>query len=282
MEIDLDAYREQSRATWGQMAPGWRDRREWLMDITGRVNDWLLQEADPQPGQTIVEIAAGTGDLGFRVAERVGQQGRVISTDFAPEMVEVARRFGESRGLTNVEYRVLDAERIDLDDDTVDGAVCRWGYMLMADPAGALKETRRVLRDGGPLAFAVWRTPDRNPWAAVPGMTLVQRGHMPAPEPGAPGIFALGEPDRIRELVTAAGFGEPELEEIAFEFRYADFDDLWDALVRIAGPLARVVNALPDDERQATRAAIEENVGPYRNAKGSYTAPAATWGVLVR
>ena len=117
-----------------------------------------------------------------------------------------------------------------------------------------------MLRDGGPLAFAVWRTPDRNPWAAMPAMTLVQRGHMPAPEPGMPGIFALGEPDRVRELVTGAGFDEPELEEIAFEFRYADSDDLWDALVRLAGPLARAVKALPDDERQATREAIMENI----------------------
>jgi SAM-dependent methyltransferase len=282
VEIDLDAYREQSLQTWGQMASGWQDRREWLMNISGRVNDWLVQKADPQPGQTILDIAAGTGDLGFHVAERVGQEGGVISTDFAPEMVDVARRFGEARGLTNVEHRVLDAESMDLDEDSVDGAVCRWGYMLMADPAAALKETRRVLRDGGPLAFAVWRTPDRNPWAAVPGMTLVQRGHMPAPEPGAPGIFALGEPDRIREVVTGAGFGDPEVEEIAFDFRYADFDDLWDALVRLAGPLARVVNALPDDERQATRAAIMESVAPYRDAEGSYTAPAATWGVLTR
>jgi ubiquinone/menaquinone biosynthesis C-methylase UbiE len=282
VEIDLDAYREQSLKTWGQMASGWQDRREWLMNITGPVNDWLVQKMDPQPGQTILDIAAGTGDLGFHVAERVGQEGGVISTDFAPEMVDVARRFGEARGLTNVEYRVLDAESMDLDEDSVDGAVCRWGYMLMADPAAALKETRRVLRDGGPLAYAVWRTPDRNPWAAVPGMTLVQRGHMPAPEPGAPGIFALGEADRIREVVTEAGFGEPELEEIAFDFRYADFDDLWDALVRLAGPLARVVNALPDDERQATRAAIMENVAQFRDSTGSYSIPGSTWGVLVR
>jgi SAM-dependent methyltransferase len=281
-EIDLDAYREQSLETWGEMASGWQDRRDWLMDITGRVNDWLAQKADPQPGQTILDLAAGTGDLGFAVAERVGQEGRVISTDFSPEMVDVARRFGEARGLENVEHRVLDAESMDLDDDSVDGVVCRWGYMLMADPAAALKETRRVLRDGGPLAFAVWMTPDRNPWAAIPGMTLVQRGHMPAPEPGMPGIFALGEQDRVRGLVTGAGFGEPELEEIAFEFRYADSDDLWDALVRLAGPLARAVKALPDDERQATREAIMENVGAYRNDDGSYTAPAATWGVLAR
>jgi ubiquinone/menaquinone biosynthesis C-methylase UbiE len=280
--IDLDTYREQSRETWGQMAQGWRDRRDWMMGITGRVNDWLARRADPQPGQTILDIAAGTGDLGFQVAERIGEEGQVISTDFAPQMVEVARGFGEARGLRNVEYRVLDAESMDLDDDSVDGVVCRWGYMLMADPAAALKETRRVLRDGGPLAFAVWRTPDLNPWAAIPGMTLVQRGHMPAPEPGMPGIFALGDPDRIRELVTGAGFDEPELEEIAFEFRYADSDDLWDALIRLAGPLARAVKALPEDEVEATREAIMENIEPYRDTDGSYTAPAATWGVVTR
>ena len=252
------------------------------MDATGRANAWLVEKADPQPGQTILDIAAGTGDLGFAVAELVGEEGRVISTDFAPEMVDVARRQGEARGLTNVDYRVLDAERMDLEDDSVDGVVCRWGYMLMADPAAALAETRRVLRDGGPLAFAVWRTPDRNPWAAVPAITLVQRDHMPPPEPGAPGIFALGDPDRVRELVAEAGFGDPELEEIAFEFGYADFDDAWDMLLRIAGPIARVLKALPDDERQATRAAIEQNLEPYRAEDGSYTAPAATWGVLVR
>jgi SAM-dependent methyltransferase len=212
----------------------------------------------------------------------VGEEGRVISTDFAPQMVDVARGFGEARGLQNVEYRVLDAESMDLDDDSVDGVVCRWGYMLMADPAAALKETRRVLPAGGPLAFAVWATPDRNPWAAVPGMTLVQRGHMPPPEPGAPGIFGMGEPRRIRELVTGAGFGEPELEEIPFHFHYTDSDDLWDAMVRLAGPLARAVKALPDEERQATREAIMQNMAPYRDEDGSYTAPAATWGVLAR
>jgi SAM-dependent methyltransferase len=282
VEIDLDAYREQSRETWGQMAPGWQDRREWLMEITGRVNDWLVQQADPQPGQTILDIAAGTGDLGFLAAERVGEEGRVISTDFAPEMVAVARRNGETQGLTNVEYREMDAERMDLEDDSVDGVVCRWGYMLMADPAAGLKETRRVLRDGGPLAFAVWRTPDRNAWAAVPGMTLVQRGHMPPPEPGAPGIFAMGEPGRIGDLVTGAGFGEPELEEIAFEFHYADADDYWGSLLELAGPLAQAIQSQPEGEQDAIKAAIVENVAEFKKDDGSYTMPAACWGVLTR
>jgi ubiquinone/menaquinone biosynthesis C-methylase UbiE len=282
MSTDLGAYREQSLATWAEVAPGWEDRREWLMNITGRVNAWLVEKADPQPGQTLLEIAAGTGDLGLSVAERVGEGGHVISSDFSPAMLDIARRNGEARGLTQVEYQVLDAEKMDLDNDSVDGVVCRWGYMLMADPAAALAETRRVLRDGGPLAFAVWTTPDRNPWAAVPAMTLVQRGHVPPPEPGAPGMFSMGDSARIANLVTQAGFTEPELEEIEFEFSYADFDDLWDTLVRLAGSFAHAINTLPDAERAATRTAIAQNVEPWRNQDGSYTAPAATWGVLTR
>ncbi len=276
--MDLQEYRETSLQTWGTMAPGWEDRREWLLGITGAINEWLVDRVDPQPGQTILDIAAGTGDLGFAAAARVGEGGGVICTDFAPEMIEAARRNGERRGLDNVEYRVLDAERMDLGDDSVDGVLCRWGYMLMADPAAALGETRRVLRDGGTLAFAVWQTPDRNPWAALPGMILVQRGHMPPPEPGAPGIFALGEADRVRELVTGAGFGDPEIEELTFEWRYAA-DDLWETLTRLAGPLAKVLNELPADERDATRAAIEESLARFVQGD-ELVVPAACWGIV--
>jgi ubiquinone/menaquinone biosynthesis C-methylase UbiE len=275
--MDLQTHRETSLRIWDEMAPGWEDRREWILGITGAINEWLAGQVDPQPGESILDVAAGTGDLGFIAAERVGADGKVLCTDFSPEMLEAARRNGERRGLSNVEYRVLDAERMGLDDNSVDGVLCRWGYMLMADPAAALRETRRVLRDGGTLAFAVWQTPDRNPWAAIPAMTLVQRGHMPPPEPGAPGIFAMGLADRIVELVTGAGFGEPRLEELTFEWRYAA-DGLWDTLTRIAGPLATVINGLPDEEQRATRAAIEESLAKYRR-DGEFVVPAACWGV---
>jgi SAM-dependent methyltransferase len=280
--VDLNEYREQSLANWGRVAPGWEEHREWLAGSTGVVNEWLADKADPQPGQTVLDVAGGTGDLGLLVAERIGGEGRVILTDFAPEMVDAARREGEARGVRSVEYRVLDAERMELDGDSVDAVVCRFGYMLMADPATALRETRRVLRNGGPLAFSVWTGPERNPWAAVPAGTVVERGHLPPPEPGTPGIFTMGNPTRIRELVAQAGFGEPEIEEIAFDFVYADFDHLWETITRLAGGIAVAIEALPDDEREATRAAIMEKLEPYRQDDGSYRAPASTWGVLTR
>jgi SAM-dependent methyltransferase len=278
--MDLQEYRRISLQTWDEMASGWEDRREWQLGITGAINEWILDRVDPQPGQTILDVAAGTGDLGFGAATRVGEEGGVICSDFAPEMVEAARRNGAARGIDNVEFRVLDAENMDLPDDSVDGVVSRWSYMLMADPAAALSETNRVLRDDGTLAFAVWQAPERNVWAAFPGMVLVQRGHMPPPEPGAPGIFALGDPDRIRELVTGAGFGDPEIEELTFEWRYAA-DDLWETLTKLAGPLARVIKGLPEDERAETRAAIEESLAAFRDGD-ELAVPAACWGVVAR
>ena len=118
----------------------------------------------------------------------MGQKGKC-----AKSILSAFDPLNAARGLTNVEYRLLDAERLDLPHDSVDGVMCRFGYMLMADPAAALRETRRVLRDGGTLSFTVWMGPERNPWAALPPLTLVERGHLPPPEPGTPGIFALAD-----------------------------------------------------------------------------------------
>jgi SAM-dependent methyltransferase len=278
--MDLQTYRENSLQTWDRMAPGWEGRREWLLSFTGAINDWLVDQLAPQPGQRILDVAAGIGDLGLATAERVGPDGSVISTDFSAEMTEAARRNGESRGLSNVEYRVLDAERMDLGDDTVDGVLSRFGYMLMADPAAALSETRRVLKDGGTLAFAVWQAPERNPWAATPGMVMVERGHVPPPEPAAPGMFAMGARDRIVDLVTGAGFGEPRTEELTFDWRYRP-GELWDTLNSLAGPLAAVIAQLPDDERERTREAIEQRMEGFRQGD-DLVVPAAAWGVVAR
>jgi len=249
---------------------------------TRAISAWLVDRLDPRPGQTILELAAGTGETGFLAAARLGPNGRLISSDRSPNMVEAAQRNAAELGIGNAEFRVLDAERMNLHDDSVDAAVCRWGYMLMADPAAALRETRRVLREGGPLAFAVWAAPDRNPWAALPAMTMVQRGHMPPPEPGMPGIFALADPAQIKTLVTGAGFAEPEVEEIAFDFRYEDFDDFWDTLISLAGPIARALRDLDEDERQASRAAIEESIAPFLGDDGSYSMPALCLGAVTR
>jgi SAM-dependent methyltransferase len=276
--LDLRQYREQSHATWGEVAAGWQRQRSYMWEVTHPVGDWMVEKLDPKPGQTILELAAGVGDTGLAAAAKMGE-GRLISTDFSEEMVAAARERSRELGLENVEHRVMDAEKMDLESDSVDGVLCRWAFMLMADPEAAFAEARRVLRQGGRLCFAVWAGPERNPWASIPGVTLVERGHLPPPEPGAPGIFSMSEPDRIRGLVEGAGFGPPTIEEVPIAFPFETFDRYWRYITELAGAMAVAIRKLDEEEKRAVRGLIEERIGAFRGGDG-YRMPGVSLNVV--
>jgi SAM-dependent methyltransferase len=266
--MEAEDYRRTSYEAWEAMAPGWERWRAQLEETTTPVRKWLISELAPQSGDTVLELSAGPGDTGFAAAAIVGERGRLISSDFSPDMVEVARRRGAELGLPNVDHRVIDAERIELETDSVDGVLCRSGYMLMADPAAALSETRRVLRPGGRLALSVWGAPERNPWAAIGGRFLVERGHMPPPEPGAPGIFSMASVDRTRTLLEGAGFTAVRTEEVPVRWPFRDLDEYERWVTEIAGAFAMVVRGLPEDERKALRSQLTEAFVPFATDEG--------------
>jgi SAM-dependent methyltransferase len=266
--MDLAEYRQRSLRTWDTMAPGWQRERDFMWDVARPVGEWLVSRLDPQPGQTILELAAGIGDTGFAAARELGDGGKLISTDFSPKMVDAARERAQELGISNGEFRVMDGENMDLPDDSVDGVICKWGYMAMADPDAAMRETRRVLRDGGRVCFSVWGSPEKNPWAVLPGGTLVERGHVPPPEPGDPGIFSLADPERLKSLVSGAGFGEPEIEPLPVEWSFETTDEFWGFLNRVAGSVAVVIRELPETERWAIRGQLEKNAESFRRNEG--------------
>ena len=278
--VTLDEYRAASRAAWEMVAPGWVERAEQMLEWGAEVTERMLAALDARPGETILELAAGAGDTGFLAARQVGPTGRVISTDFAPAMVDAARRRAAELGLDNVEFRVVDAESLVLDTDSVDGILCRWGYMLMGDPATALRESRRVLRPKGKLVFSVWAEPARNPWASVVGRLLVEGGHMPPPEPEAPGIFALAEPERIARLVAGAGFERHQVEEVEAPIRFRGFGDYWDFVLYAAGGLSITISRLSDGEREALRAAVQRNVARFAEQNGGVSFPGLALNVV--
>jgi SAM-dependent methyltransferase len=266
--FEADQYRRTSLEIWEAMAPGWEGWQAQLAQALTPVREWLIAELAPNPGDTVLELGAGVGDTGFAAAAILGAPGRLISSDFSPAMVEVARRRGAEVGLGNVDYRVTDAERMELEDDSVDGVLCQSGYMLMADPAAALSETRRVLRSGGRLALSVWGAPERNPWASVGGRILVERGHLPPPEPGAPGVFAMASEERIRTLLDGAGFTEIRTEEVSVGFAFRDLDDYVRWVMEVAGPFAIVVRGLPEDERHVLKAQLENAFVAFKTSGG--------------
>jgi ubiquinone/menaquinone biosynthesis C-methylase UbiE len=249
---------------WSAVAPAWDSYRDRVFENARSVSERLVDQVDPQPGQTVLELTAGPGETGFLAAPRLGPSGRLISSDFVPAMVESAQREAARRGLDNVECRVLDAQRIDLPDSSVDGVVSRFGLMLVPEQEQAMREIRRVLRPEGRCAYATWGPPDRNPWLFQIVMALVDNGHALPGDPFAPGgVFSLATPDRNRELAAAAGFTSVTIEEVAGTWRFEDADDYWTFNTALAGPLAELVASLSSEQRRAIRATLDPSLAPF-------------------
>ncbi len=264
------------------VAPAWERHRRLLFEGQRPVSEWLVDQVDPRPGQTILELAAGPGETGFLAAERVLPNGHVISTDVSQGMVDAARRGVETRALANVECRVMDAHHIDLPEASVDAVLCRFGVMLMPEPARVLREVRRVLRDGGRLAYAVWGPPDRNPWLTLLVGAALQSGHAPPGDPFGPGgVFSLAAPEANRALVEPAGFSEVHVEEIAGAMRYDSFDEYWEVQSTVSGPLAVLIGSLAAEDVAAIKADLEPTLAPFRSGD-ALSLPSLAVGVSAR
>lgn len=295
-----EEHRRASAERWEAAAPGWVRRGQEIRAFGAPVSQWLVRAIDPRPGQRVLELAAGLGETGLLAAELVAPTGGVILSDQAETMLEGARERAAELALTNVEFQVWNAEWIDLPVASVDAVLCRWGYMLMADPGAALAETRRVLRPGGRLALAVWDTLGANPWALAPRQELIERGLAPAPgsagasaegasggesEPSdagvpaegppahVPGPFALGDPARVRELLEQAGFAEPRVEAVAVEQRHASFDSFWETMLDLSRELHDLVLARPAGEVEQIRASLAARLEPYTAPDGTLAVP---------
>jgi ubiquinone/menaquinone biosynthesis C-methylase UbiE len=273
-----EEYRRRSAQNWDTAAAGWESERDRMRAMSRPLTAWLVANLDLRPGVTVLEVAAGPGETGLEVAAALTGDGTVILSDRSPPMVEVARRGAAAAGLENVQLRVLDAESMDLADAVVDRVVCRFGYMLLPDPAAGLRETRRVLRAGGRLAFAVWGPAAENEWATTLWDVLERLTDMPPAKPGGPGMFALGDTDTLRRLVAEAGFEVRTVEPIAVEWTYADFDDYWLAQTSLNGGLTRLLPTLAPEERDALIRAVRAAVERFRVGDG-YRLAGVTLGV---
>jgi SAM-dependent methyltransferase len=261
------------RDRWIAVAAGWAERADAFRRQTMPVSMWLVEALAPQPGHTILDLAAGIGDTGFLAAELIEPGGTLITSDYSPEMLTAAQTRARELGIRNVRFRQIDASQpIDIESATVDGVLCRWGYMLMDDPAAALQETRRILRPGGRVALAAWGAPEDNQWSSLPVRLLIERGAVDPPEPG-PGQFAWAQEGIVAEHLDGAGFVEYEVHAIDFPMRYASVRDWW-ATARAMGVLVR--EARVDDEAEML-AALAEAAAAWTADDGSLAIPARTW-----
>ncbi len=249
---------------WTAVAPAWNEYRDRLFNDVRSVSEWLIDHVGPQPGQTLLELAAGPGETGFLAAARLGSTGCLISSDFVPAMVEAARHGSREQGLTNVDFRVLDAQQIDLPDGSVDGVLSRFGLMLVPRQQQAMAEIRRVLRRGGRCAYATWATPERNPWIFQFVVALLQNGVAPPGDAFAPGgLFSLATEESNNAVALGGGFTDVTVEELTGTMRFDSPDDYWRHTIAVAGPLAEVVAELDPDQVDAVRNTLDASLAPF-------------------
>jgi len=273
-----DEYRRRSYRNWQSAAAGWEREREAVQAALAPLTDWMLERLAAQPGQTLLELGAGTGETGLLAARLVDPGGRVILTDRSTAMLAAAERRAQELGLSNVELRALDMEAIDLPEAAADGVLCRLALMLVPDTAAALAGIRRVLRPGGRLIATVWDAVERNPWAPALWEVIERMTDLPPARPGGPGMFSLGDAGGIEALLADAGFREIAVERIAIEWRYDDFESYWRTQSSLNGSLSQLLPTLPQEERDLLADAVRKAVERFRSPEG-YRAPGSALGI---
>ncbi len=274
--LEPDEQRSATREAWERAAEGWGKRADRIRDWGMPVSAAMVEALALQPGQRVVELAAGPGDTGFMAAELVAPGGTLICSDGAEAMLEVARARAVELGIDNVEFTQLELEWIDLPTASVDAVLVRWGIMLIVDPAAAAQEVRRILRPGGRAAFAVWDVPARNPWTTIPNRAMVELGHAEPPDPAGPGMFALAADGRLTDLLQGAGFEDVVVSPVAVARHYDSLKGFVEETTDMSPIFGSVYRGLDAGEQARVVAAITTAAAPYVADDGSVSLPGSS------
>lgn len=249
--------KDRERKTWALVAEGWRRRDELLRKGAAPVTNRMLELAKISAGHSVLDIASGTGEPAISAAHIVGATGSVTGTDLINDMLIFAREKAAQASLNNIEFHCVDGEELEFDTSAFDAVTIRWGLMFMPEPEACLKRAHYFLKEGGRVVTACWSAPDRNPFVMVAMQVLGKYMELPKPPPGATGIFAFADPDRLRGVLESSGFGNIEIEEMEIDvMEVEDGAAYWSAISDLAGPVMMLVNQLDEN----TRAAFERDV----------------------
>jgi SAM-dependent methyltransferase len=180
------------------------------------VSERLFELAEIEPGDTVLDIATGIGEPALTVARHLGPSGRVIAIDQSAALLEFARARAHEAGVSNIEFRQMDADALEFTDRSLQAIVCRWGLMFLTDLAAGLGRMRQGLVPGRRLAAAVWSAPEHVPIIEV-RRTVMRAFDLPS-SPVNP--FRLSSASVLPSALTAAGFGEIRVETMTVAYAF--------------------------------------------------------------
>jgi SAM-dependent methyltransferase len=224
------------------------------------------------PGQRVLDIGCGCGTTTVDAASGVGETGDVLGVDLSPQMLEVARARAEAAQVSAwARFEVADAQTADFGAGRFDLALSRFGVMFFDDPLVAFTNVAGTLTPGGRLLFCCWQELGKNDWMLVPGLAAAE--HVPLPELATgvePGPFSLADPDRIRSLLTRAGFTHVQIEPFTTTVLLGGGGSVAETLEYMvsSGSGRALLDGVDDQARAAAIAAVRAAFEPHHDGEG--------------
>lgn len=239
-----------------------------------------LRVLAPVTGEHIVDIGCGCGQTSLDLAARVGPSGGVVGVDISIPMLAIARQRSLPIAVRRPDFRQLDAQSEDLGQGVFDAAFSRFGVMFFSEPVTAFANIRASLKPGSRLGFVCWRALNENPWMKAPMDAALPFIPPIAPsDPTLPGPFAFADANRIRNILSEAGFGSLAINPFDTRIGGADLEQTV-ALGLKVGPLGAAVREHPE-YADRVRSAVRDSLSQFLTPNG-VRMPAAVWIVLAR
>jgi len=266
--FDPGAYKNTTREQWQAAAEPWYRWGDTLEAWLGEATETMLDLARLSTGDRVLDVAAGAGGQTLAAARRVGPAGSVLATDISENILAFAEVRAQEAGLGNVATRVMDGERLDVEEGFFDAAVSRVGFIYFPDQRAAFTGLNRALRRGGRLAGVVYSTPEANGFFSLPVSIIRRRAQLPPPLPGQPGPFSFGAPGAIEDAYRRTGFTDIEVRRISAPLRLASAAECVRFERESFGALHQMMGGLSEPEREETWGEIEQELSRFETADG--------------
>lgn len=225
-------------------------------------HDLLIEVSDIQTSENILDIAAGTGLISFRIAEKVGPYGKILATDISDEMVKIGTKIGASKNLSNVVFERMDAENLTCSDNSFNLVTCALGLMYFPDPEISIAEMNRVLKKGGRAVVAVWGSRKKCGWSEI--FPIVDAR---VSTDVCPMFFNLGESEVLKYLFEKAGFKNISLVKIETKLSYSSEQEACDASF-LGGPVAMAYTRFDEDTKNEAKKEYIKSIEPFKTENG--------------
>jgi len=257
-----DEIRNAQRAAWAGLSAGWEKWDSIITDQLSPVSAAMIEHLAIADDQQHLDIASGTGEPGLTIAG-LAPKGHVVLTDLAPEMLDIATRRANARGISNFETRVCSADDLPFDDERFDSVSVRFGYMFFPDLTNATAEFARMLEPGGRLCSSVWISPEKNPWTAIAMQAIATEAVVRPPDPDGPNMFRCAAPGYVGALYEAAGLRDVAERDVDVELVTQSPAEYWDMISEHVSLAVAALQQVDEPARQRIRATAIANVSSF-------------------